>query len=460
MNSASDTIAAIASGLAPSGIGVIRISGPEAFRAADEVMRFSGGRSAAASDGHTFLYGTACDEDGSEIDEAIVLIMRAPHSYTGEDTAELQCHGGPYVMRRLLMRVLSCGVRLAEPGEFTKRAFLSGRMDLSQAEAVMQLIEAENESARRAAVSSLRGDLGRRVSAVRSGLLYETAYLEAALDDPEHISLEGYGSRLEETVKGAQSEIEDLLRMSDEGRVFAEGIRTVILGRPNAGKSTLLNLFSGYERAIVTGIPGTTRDILEEKVRLGELLLILTDTAGLRETSDEVEGIGVRRAYDAAEGADLIIYVVDGSLPPSAEDAEMLKKAGERPVILLLNKADEALAAPACDYEAALGRSPIVFSAKEGTGRSELEEKIREMFFREEIFEGGSLTVANSRQKEALISCRASLENVLNAIREGMPEDLYTVDLVDAYTILGMITGESVSDDLINEIFSRFCMGK
>ena len=460
MNYLTDTIAAIASGLTPAGIGVIRISGPEAFRTADRVMRFSGRRSACDADDHTILHGIACDEGGGEIDEALVLIMRAPRSYTGEDVAELQCHGGPFVMKRILDRVLACGARLAEPGEFTKRAFLSGKMDLSQAEGVMELIEAENESARRAALSSLRGDLGSRVSDIRGRLLYETAYLEAALDDPEHISLEGFGERLSGVVSAAEGELSELIRLSEEGRVLTEGIRTVILGRPNAGKSTLLNLFSGRERAIVTSIPGTTRDTLEERIRLGELLLVLTDTAGLREGADEVEGIGIKRAIEAANEADLIIYVVDGTREPCGEDAERLMSFKDRPVILLLNKSDEALAAPADDFAEKLGAEPIIFSAKSGQGKAELEERIKRLFYSGKIAGDKGYVIANARQREALLSCRSSLKKILEAIENGIPEDLWSVDLTDAYTTLGRITGESVNDELINEIFSKFCMGK
>lgn len=455
-----DTIAAIASGLTPAGIGIIRISGPQALRTADKVMRRSGENSLEKTPSHTARYGRAYGADGGVIDEALALVMKAPHSYTGEDVAELQCHGGPYVMKRLLDRVLECGARAAEPGEFTKRAFLNGRLDLSQAEAVMELIEAENETARRSAAEALQGSLGADIRQVRAGLLYETAYLEAALDDPEHITLEGYGERLGAALDQAQERLERLLSRADEGRVLTEGIRTVILGRPNAGKSTLLNMFSGRERAIVTDTPGTTRDTLEERVRLGELLLLLTDTAGLRETADRIEELGVRRAYEAAEGADLIIYVVDGTEPPSAEDAGRIAAFAGRNLILLINKADGELACEAREFTRVLGREGLVFSAKEETGRPELESAIKDMFYRGELASERGLVIANARQKEALSSALASLGNVRATMEAGLPEDLYTVDLMAAYTTLGMITGESVSEDLVDEIFSKFCMGK
>ena len=455
-----DTIAAIASGLTPAGIGIIRISGPDAFRAADKVMRLEGGNALENAPSHTAKYGRAYGADGGVIDEALALVMKAPHSYTGEDVAELQCHGGPFVMKRLLDRVLECGARAAAPGEFTKRAFLNGRLDLSQAEAVMELIEAENETARRSAVEALQGSLGAEIRQVRAGLLYETAYLEAALDDPEHITLEGYGERLGAALDLAQGRLERLLSRADEGRVLTEGIRTVILGRPNAGKSTLLNMFSGRERAIVTDTPGTTRDTLEERVRLGELLLLLTDTAGLRETADRIEEIGVRRAYEAAQDADLIIYVVDGTELPSAEDAARIAGFAGRNLILLINKADGELACGAQEFSRVLGREALVFSAKEGTGRAELESAIKDMFYRGELASERGLVIANARQKAALSSALASLGNVRATMEAGLPEDLYTVDLMAAYTTLGMITGESVSEDLADEIFSKFCMGK
>lgn len=454
-----ETIAAIASGLTTSGIGIIRVSGAEALKLADVAMGLSEEKSLEKGESHRVKYGFIYDGD-EIIDEVLAIVMKAPRSYTGEDVVEIQCHGGPYIMKKLLDRVIALGARLAEPGEFTKRAFLNGRIDLSQAESVMDLIASESETARVSALSGLRGELKEEISAMRQKLIYETAYLEAALDDPEHISLEGYGSRLGNMVGELTEKLSKMIERAEDGRVLKEGIKTVILGRPNAGKSTLLNLFSGEDRAIVTSIPGTTRDILEEKIRLSDLTLVLVDTAGLRQSEDEVENIGVRRALQAAESADLILYMIDGNSGITAEDKEEISKLAGKTVIFLVNKIDRGLCLSKEEYEKKLGAMPVFISAKSGEGREDLEKRIKELFYSEVIVSGESRAIANSRQKEALMAAKNALIAVKEAIDGGLPEDLYTVDLMDAYTALGKITGESVSDDLANEIFSKFCMGK
>ena len=476
------TIAAIASGLTTSGIGIIRISGDNALFVADKLMRVSDAKGAGSAESagnagsagnaaklseratHTVNYGFVVDGDGQRIDEVLALIMKAPRSYTGEDVVEIQCHGGPYIMKRILDLAIEAGAKLAQPGEFTKRAFLNGRIDLSQAEAVMDLIGSNSEYARKAAFSQLRGSLKEKVSEIRSALLYDCAYLEAALDDPEHISLDGFDARITATVDKAISELDELIKKADEGKIVREGIRTVILGQPNAGKSTLLNLLLGEERAIVTSIPGTTRDTLEESVRLKGISLRLIDTAGLRETSDEVEKIGVDKAVAAAKQADLIIYMIDGSKAPDAADIEKIKAQEGAPVIILINKTDventnKCLHNKAFE-EAGLGEKTLFFSAKTGEGREELEQLIYELFCSQALADANELIIANSRQKEALAAGRTALMHVKEAVEAGMPEDLYTVDLMDAYTALALITGEAVSDDLANEIFDKFCMGK
>lgn len=460
---AKDTIAAIASGLVSSGIGIIRISGPEALSVADSCVRFKKGAVKDASDRSARL-GAAYDGD-EKIDQVIVLIMRAPASYTGEDVVELQCHGGPYVMRRILDAVIKAGARNAEPGEFTKRAFLNGKMDLSQAEAVMELIDAQSEYARKAAISQLSGALSGRVSELREKLITETAYLEAALDDPEHIPLDGYSLRLAALLSHVLTELDEMIESADRGKIIREGIRTVILGRPNAGKSTLLNLFLGEERAIVTAVPGTTRDILEESVRFDEMALRLIDTAGIREGGDEIEKIGMEKAFGAAKDADLILYVTDisGDLP--GEDRELFEKVRETTekngtaVITLINKIDKGM--PVTEKEAGeLFDNPVFISAKTGEGKEKLEEKIKELFYDGRINSAEELIIAGARQKEELLAAVAAVKNALSAIETGVPEDFYTVDLMDAYNHLGRITGDTADEALINTIFEKFCMGK
>lgn len=455
-----NTIAAIASGIASSGIGIIRISGDDAVKTAEKVVRVKGGKNTALEDRRAVLCTVF---DGEEvIDEAIVLVMKGPHSYTGEDVAEIQCHGGPYVMKRVLDAVIHAGARNAQPGEFTKRAFLNGRIDLSQAEAVMDLIKADSEFARKAAVSQLKGALKEKVTKIRQKLIYDTAYLEAALDDPEHISLEGYRERLLKTVSEASAEIEKLIDTSENGRVLKEGIKTAILGRPNAGKSTLLNLLLGQERAIVTKIPGTTRDTLEESARLGDITLRLVDTAGIRQARDEVEKIGVKKAVETAKMAALILFVIDGGEEFTAEDEKTyndiknITKQTGAPIITLINKIDKNRTAPCGgDFE-----NVIMISAKTGEGKDLLEEKIKDLFYHEKIKSSQEQIIAGARQKEELSRAAAALKNVREAIENNMPEDLFTVDLMDAYDSLGRITGETADEDLINQIFESFCMGK
>ena len=457
-----DTIAAISSGLTQAGIGIVRISGPEALEVADRIARVKGGVKAQAA--NTAAYGHIL-QNGRILDEAVILVMRGPKSYTGEDVVELQCHGGPYLMRRVLQAALAAGARLAEPGEFTKRAFLNGRLDLSQAEAVMDLIEAGGEAARVSALNQLGGALSRSVNALRDRILYETAFLEAAVDDPEHISTEGYAERLAVTVGEVRGQIAELLQAAENGRIIKSGIRTVILGSPNVGKSSILNLLLGSDRAIVTDIPGTTRDVLEETVRVGDLTLLLADTAGIRTAGDAVERIGIELAEKKAREADLILYIIDGTRALTDGELSQAKRwvTGRR-AVLLVNKADlldDEHAAEACRaLRAETGLMPLSFSAKTGEGRKELYDNILTIFA-DVLPDGGDYAAtANLRHCEELRRADESLRLVEEAIEAGMPEDLFTIDLMDAYTALSRIVGASVSDALVDEIFSRFCMGK
>ena len=454
-----DTIAAIATAMSSSGIGIIRISGDEAVGIVDRIFSMKNGKKLSDMQTHTIHYGHIKDVD-EVIDEVMVVLMRAPKSYTKEDTVEIDCHGGVYVMKRVLETVIKYGARPAEPGEFTKRAFLNGRIDLAQAESVIDIIHAKNEFALKSSAQQLYGSLSAAVRKVREKLLHEIAFIESALDDPEHISLDGYPETLHGIVEEAQKEIQKLLANSDNGKILKEGISTVIIGKPNAGKSSLLNTLVGEERAIVTDIAGTTRDVLEEQINLNGIILNVIDTAGIRETDDVVEKIGVDRAKKYLNEADLAIYVVDTSTQLDENDFEIMELLKDRKAIVLLNKSDLT---PVTDSESIrkhLDKKMIAISAKEQTGIEELEETIREMIFTGEVTFNDEVYITNIRHKTALQEARNSLNLVVQSILDGMPEDFYSIDLMNAYEELGSIVGEAVEDDLVNEIFSKFCMGK
>ena len=457
----SDTIAAVSTAMSPAGIGIVRISGTHAFEIADRIYDSGTKKKKMLSEqpSHTIHYGFLVD--GEEvIDEVLVTLLKGPRSYTAEDTVEINCHGGVFAVKRVLETVLKNGARAAEPGEFTKRAFLNGRIDLSQAEAVMDVIEAQNEYALRSSVKQLKGAVQARIKALRAGILYEIAHIESALDDPEHISLEGYPEELEEKNESWKKETEILLKNSEDGKIMTEGIRTVILGKPNAGKSSLLNVLTGEERAIVTDIAGTTRDILEEYITLHGISLKIIDTAGIRETKDIVEKIGVDRAREMAQKADLILYVVDSSVPLDENDEEIMEMLTGKKAIILYNKTDLQPEIQPEILEEKTGHPVIPISAKEEKGITELEEQIKDMFFGGEISFNDEVYITNARHKAALEEADRSLDLVRNSIEMGMPEDFFSIDLMNAYENLGKILGESVGEDLVNEIFSKFCMGK
>lgn len=454
-----DTIAAIATSMSSSGIGIIRISGEEAFSVIDRIFRKKNGGKINTGQTHTIQYGYIFDGD-QMVDEVLVLIMKGPHSYTAEDTIEIDCHGGVLVMKKILETVIRYGARLAEPGEFTKRAFLNGRIDLSQAEAVIDVINAKNEYALQSSVKQLKGEISKRIQSLREKIIYEIAFIESALDDPEHISLDGYGEVLKEKLPPMMDELERMIESSDNGRIMTEGIRTVIMGKPNVGKSSLLNTLVGEERAIVTEIAGTTRDILEEHIYLQGISLHVVDTAGIRDTDDMVEQIGVSRAKKEAQEADLIIYVVDGSIPLDENDREIIHIIRDRKALILLNKSDLAQIVESKQLEALTGHPVISISAKEKTGIEKLEKEILSMFYKGEIDFNDQVYVTNIRHKTALMESLESLKMVWNAVEDRVPEDFYSIDLMNAYEQLGSIIGEAVEDDLVNEIFGKFCMGK
>ena len=456
-----DTIAAVATAMSPSGIGIIRLSGAEAFEIADKVYRAGKKKGKLLSDqeSHTIHYGYIFD--GEEmIDEVLVMLMRGPRSYTGEDTVEIDCHGGVYAVKRVLETVIRNGARPAEPGEFTKRAFLNGRIGLSQAEAVMDVISAKSEYALKSSLSQLKGSVQEKIREIREKIIYHIAYIESALDDPEHISLDGYPEELNEVVTEMKKKVERLLATADEGKMIQEGIKTVIVGKPNAGKSSLLNLLVGEEKAIVTNIAGTTRDVLEETVILQGIALRILDTAGIRDARDTVEKIGVDRAKAHMKDADLILYVVDSSQPLDDNDREIIELIRDKKAIVLLNKSDLEPAVRAEELETLTGKCVISISAKEETGIERLEQRMKEMFFHGELAFNDEVYITNMRHKQALQEAQQSLSMVSQSIEDGMPEDFFSIDLMNAYEALGSITGESVGEDLVNEIFSKFCTGQ
>lgn len=466
------TIAAISTAMSASGIGIIRISGENAMDVISRIYRSKGGKKKIKEvPTHTIHYGYIYD--GEElIDEVLVMIMHAPRTFTGEDTVEIDCHGGVYAMQRVLDTVLKNGAEIAEPGEFTKRAFLNGRMDLSQAEAVMDVIQAKNEYALRSSMDQLRGSVQKAIRDIREKLIYHIAYIESALDDPEHISLDGYPEQLAAKVTYFQQEIAKLLATADNGRLIKEGISTVIVGKPNAGKSSLLNMMLGEDRAIVTEIAGTTRDALHETINLHGISLNMIDTAGIHETQDVVEKIGVERAKKYAMDADLILYVVDASGNIDEDDQNIIFLLDGKKAIILLNKSDlenkiteeslkENLAKRLKHSEdIRILRTSTIDPSSENSGMEELEETIRNMFFEGELKHNNELVVTNLRHKEALQDALHSLQLVERSIEDGMPEDFYSIDLTSAYASLGKIIGEEVDEDVVNEIFSKFCMGK
>ena len=453
-----DTIAAIATGSQVSAIGIVRVSGPEALPLMDRVFAPSDGRPMSAHADRKLVYGALSGADGAVLDYCLCTVSRAPHSYTGEDTAELQCHGSPVVLSEALNTLFKAGARQAGPGEFTKRAFLNGRMDLTEAEAVIDVIEAESAAAAANAAGQLAGAVTRRTDAVYDLLTDMAAHFAAALDYPdediEPFELEGYASRLD----GAIEALESLCATFERGRVLREGLRVSLIGRPNVGKSSLLNALLGYERAIVTDEPGTTRDTIEEKTVLGGVLLRLTDTAGLREAGGEVERLGVRRALQAAEGSDLVIAVFDGAEPLSERDEETLAVARRaRRAVAVVNKSDlhrrlDTARLPDCFEHV------VSISARTGRGLDALAAAVREMFPAPEAPAGEILT--NARQADAVGRALASLRAARDAMREGVTPDAVLTEAEQAQQALGELSGRSVTDDVTDRIFSRFCVGK
>lgn len=473
-----DTIAAIATAMSDSGIGIIRVSGEDAIQIVDKIYRNANyQKSLTKYASHTIHYGYIVREDESVLDEVMVSLMKKPKSYTTEDTVEINCHGGVLIMREILLAVINAGARIAEPGEFTKRAFLNGRIDLSKAEAIMDIIHAKNEFALQSSVKQLKGSVSDKIRNLREEILYEIAFIESALDDPEHISLEGYHDRLSDKTDHIMNELDRLLDSADDGKMLKEGINTVIVGKPNAGKSSLLNRLIGEERAIVTDVAGTTRDTLEETISLGGITLNMIDTAGIRNTEDVVEKIGVEKAKNVSKDADLILYVVDSSVDLDESDREIIKMIHNKNVIILLNKSDlnevvsedklyqvmhdiRNQSAENDESDNKYFMKIVKTSTKEQNGIDTLTELIQDMFFHGKISYNDEVYITNMRHKEAIYDARNSMIQVRSSLEMDMPEDFYSIDLMSAYASLGAIIGEEVGEDLVNEIFSKFCMGK
>ena len=451
-----DTIAAIATAMSNSGIGIIRVSGNESIEIVDHIFKNSKKENSLKRyKSHTIHYGFIYDED-KILDEVMVSVFKSPHSFTTEDTVEINCHGGILVLQKILELLIKNGARLAEPGEFTKRAFLNGRIDLSEAEAVMDVISSQNEMALQSSVKQLQGSVSDKVKELRSEIIYEIAFIEFALDDPEHISLDGFTERLENKIEFLSSSVDKLLSTAENGKMIREGIRTVIVGKPNAGKSSLLNLLAGEEKAIVTEIAGTTRDIIEENINLKGIHL------QIRKSDDIVEQIGVEKAKKYTADADLVIYVLDSSVPLDQNDYDIMEMIREKKCIILFNKTDMESLVSFDDLKDKTDDSHIMIkiSAKENTGIDDFEKAVEKMFFQGKIRENDEVMITNMRHKEALLEVKESLLQVKKSLDAGMPEDFYSIDLMSAYQSLGRIIGEEISEDLVNEIFSKFCMGK
>lgn len=464
------TIVGIASA-AGGGIGIIRVSGSESMKIVDSIFhpgKFNNEENEALIDksylqqqkSHTIHYGFIIDGNNEVVDEVMVSVMKAPATYTREDVVEINCHGGNYILQRVMQLLLEKGAFLAEPGEFTKRAFLNGRIDLSQAEAVMKMISSKNEFALQSAVKQLEGSVSKYIQRIREQILYEMGRIESALDDPEHYDLTGYSDELFDKTEQQIVSLQRLLDRFENGRMKSEGINTVIVGKPNAGKSSLMNILLDEDRAIVTDIAGTTRDALQESVRLGGLMLNLIDTAGIHNTEDTVEKIGVDRAKQYIEQADFILFVVDGSEEWSDEDEQILPLIAQKKGIILLNKADLKVKVSELFLKDKLSWDTIAFSNETKQGLQQLEQYITDKFERGDLQFNDQICLTSIRHKNAVMQAVNALHRVEQSIKDGMPEDFFTIDLMEAYQQLGLINGDTATEDLVNKIFEEFCMGK
>lgn len=455
------TVAALSTPVGIGGIAVIRMSGPKAFTIADQVFVSPFGKTIQNAPSHKALYGWIQETSGEKIDEVLVLAMKGPHTFTGENTVEINCHGGMYICRRILEALISAGAQMAEPGEFSKRAFFNGRMDLTKAEAVMDMISAQTSYSLKAAVNQLGGSLLRKIDQLRSQLMDTIVAMEVNIDYPEYDVPEITDEQVQENCRQVKAEVEKLLSTAESGRMLRQGVKVAIVGKPNVGKSSLLNMLLREQRAIVTAIPGTTRDVLEETLDLGGIPIRIMDTAGIRDTDDVVERIGVERALTSIDESDLVLLVLDATRPVEPEETALFEKIQNRPYLLILNKKDAGAQTKASVLEALPGADAARFleiSAKEQQGMEALADEIKELFFGGDLLVSDQPMVSNLRQKQALIRAGEALGRVLEC--EGFEQDLLLIDIRQACDELGEVSGRSTQEDVIQEIFSRFCLGK
>ena len=456
-----DTIAAISTAIGVGGIGIIRVSGKEAISIVNKIFRAANKKSLMEVDSHTITYGHIISQSGKVLDEVLIMLMKAPKTFTKEDVIEINCHGGPIPLNAVLMEVINAGARLADSGEFTKRAFLNGRIDLSQVEAIMDIIEAKTELSLSQAIGQLEGNLSKRIKAYQDTLIQIIARIEVSIDYPEYDQDEPITSDFEGELRALNNELGELLKTADTGKMIREGVKTAIVGRPNVGKSSLLNALLEENKAIVTDIPGTTRDVVEAYLNIDGIPYQLLDTAGIRETEDIVEQIGVERSKSSIEEADLVLMLVDSHVGLIDKDREILDQVKGKHVIYVLNKSDLESNIPQEILEEYFNNGKVIrISAKVQTGLNELKQAMKQVVMKGEAQVNNGATISNQRQKQALINAIKSLEKVIEAIEMGLPEDCLAIDLHDAFGHLGMIVGESIKEEIINQLFSRFCLGK
>ena len=453
-----DTIAAIATAAGEGGIGIVRIGGEEALEILNKIFRPVSGK----INNRVLSYGHIVDpENGKTIDEVMSVFMKGPHSYTAEDVVEIQCHGSVVSLRKILALTLKNGARLAERGEFTKRAFLNGRLDLSQAEAVIDLIKAKSEKTFDVALSQLEGAFSSKIKEIRADLVDLLVNLTVNIDYPDEDIEEMTYEKLEEGLKLVNNKIEGLLSTADTGRIINEGLKVSIVGKPNVGKSSLMNALMGENRAIVTNIPGTTRDTIEESITIRDIPVILTDTAGIHETEDVIEQIGIEKSKESFNNADLVIFMLDASEPLAAEDNEIFDHMGERKAIVLLNKTDIDKKIEESEIKSRLKEAVVIETAvKEGIGISKLADTIEEMVYGGEVTQKSSLLVTNVRHKNILEESNQSIKDALDLIDTWQPLEFIEIDVNRCYELLGEIIGETAADDIIEKVFERFCLGK
>lgn len=456
-----DTIAAISTPPGVGGIGIIRVSGEDAIKIVDKVFKSPGDKSLLDVPTHTIHYGHILNSEGNIIDEVLIMLMKGPKTFTREDVIEINCHGGPVPLEAVLMEIIKNGARIADNGEFTKRAFLNGRIDLAQVEAIMDIIEAKTELSLSQAVNQLEGRLSKQIKSYQDKLIQIIARIEVSIDYPEYDMDEPIDENFKTEIEELNIELKELLKSADTGKMLREGVKTAIVGRPNVGKSSLLNALLEENRAIVTDIPGTTRDVVEAYLNIEGVPFQLLDTAGIRETSDVVEKIGVERSQDSIEKADLVLMLIDTSMELQEQDYEIIEKVKDKNVLYVFNKIDlNSSISQEIIEEHFENVDSVKISAKMQDGLNALKQRMKAFVISGNVNVTDRVTISNRRQKEALLKAIESLDKVENTISMGMPEDCIAIDLHDAYGHLGMIIGEALKDEIINELFSRFCLGK